>query len=114
MCVTKGQVMESNIILLTLPEELRKLSHKLPPPAIPEDDLDNYIFGVILASHFSLKKGKKIFGKKAEATTMKELQQIHNMGAYKAQDAKKLTRQKTECSGVAPIHDEKEEWNDQK
>ena len=48
--------------------------------------------GVILAQHFSLKKGIAIFGNKAEQATTAELQAIHDMGTYEPLNASKLTR----------------------
>ena len=53
------------------------------------------MFGIILASHYSLKKGTELFGEKANDATTKELQQIHDMGTYEAQDSSKLTKQET-------------------
>ena len=49
--------------------------------------------GVIIASDFSLNMGIELFGKRAEETTTKELQAIHNMGTYEPQDASKLSKQ---------------------
>ena len=43
--------------------------------------------GGILVSHFSLKNSIELFGNRAEKTTTKELQQIHDMGTYEPQDA---------------------------
>ena len=48
--------------------------------------------GVILAQHFSLKKGIALFGDKAEQATTEELQAIHDMGTYKPLYVSKLTR----------------------
>ena len=45
------------------------------------DELEEYSMGVILALHFSLKKGVALSGEKAEIATTKELHQIHNMGS---------------------------------
>ena len=49
--------------------------------------------GVVMAEHFPLKKGIKLFGDKAEDATTMEQQAIHDMGTYKPLDASKLTRE---------------------
>ena len=64
-----------------------------PPQILTEEDIEEHIFGIILASHYSLKKGTELFGEKANDMTTKELQQIHDMGTCEAQDASKLTKQ---------------------
>ena len=46
-----------------------------------------------MAEHFSLKKGIKLFGDKAEDTTTTELRAIHDMGTYEPLDTSKLTRE---------------------
>ena len=63
-----------------------------PPVGLTEEQLDAHIMGVILARHFSLKKGIALFGNKAEQTTTAELQAIHDMGTYEPLDTSKLTR----------------------
>ena len=63
-----------------------------PPVGLTEEQLDDHIMGVILAQHFSLKKGIALFGNKAEQATTAELQAIHDMGTYEPLDASKLTR----------------------
>ena len=67
----------------------------MPPPldACSEKELDYHIMGVILVSHYSLKKGIELFGYKAQKATTKELKEIHDMGTYGPQDAKKRTKQ---------------------
>ena len=63
-----------------------------PPVGLTEEQLDDHIMGVILAQHFSLKKGIALFGDKTEQATTAELQAIHDMGTYEPLDASKLTR----------------------
>ena len=53
-----------------------------PPVGFTEEQADDHIMGVILAQHFSLKKGIALFGDKAEQATTAELQAIHDMGTY--------------------------------
>ena len=60
---------------------------------LTEEQLDDHIMGVIMASHFPLKKGIALFGDKAGKATEKELQAIHDMGTYEPLDASKLTRE---------------------
>ena len=57
-----------------------------------EEQLDDHIMRVILAQHFSLKKGIALFGDKAEQATTAALQAIHDIGTYEPLDASKLTR----------------------
>ena len=54
-----------------------------PPVGLAEEQVDERIMGVILASHISLKKGIELFGKRAKKSTTKELQAINDMGTYK-------------------------------
>ena len=49
--------------------------------------------GVVKAEHFSLKKGIKLFGDKAEDATTTELRAIYDMDTYEPLDASKLTRE---------------------
>ena len=53
-----------------------------PPVGLAEKQVDEHIFGLTLASHFPLKKGIELFGDRAEKSTTKELQAIHDMGTY--------------------------------
>ena len=64
-----------------------------PPVGFTEEQLDNHIMGVVMAEHFSLKRGIKLFGSRAEEATTKELRAIHDMGTYEPLDASKLTRE---------------------
>jgi len=49
------------------------------------------ILGVIMINQYNLRKGLELFGDKAETATVKELSQIHEMGAYVPLEAGKLT-----------------------
>ena len=74
-------------------DHIDRLLTKDPPPVdFTEEQVDDHIMGVIMAEHFSLKKGIKLFGNRAEEATTKELQAIHNMSTYEPLDASKLTR----------------------
>ena len=63
-----------------------------PPVGLTEEQLDDHNMGVILAQHFSLKKGITLFGNKAEQATTVELQAIRDMGTYEPLDVSKLSR----------------------
>ena len=65
----------------------RLMSENLSPVGFTEEQLHDHIMGVIMAEHFSLKKGIKLFGDKAEDATTEELRAIHDMGTYKPIDA---------------------------
>ena len=43
------------------------------PVRLAEEQVDGHIMGVILALHFSLKKGIELLGNRAEKSTLKEL-----------------------------------------
>ena len=45
------------------------------------------ILGVIMIQQYNLRKGLELYGDKAEAATVKELSQIHEMGKYVPSDA---------------------------
>ena len=47
-----------------------------------DEESEAHIVGVIFAQHFSLNKGLKIFGNKANVAVQKELSQIHAMDTY--------------------------------
>ena len=67
----------------------------IPPPTVglAEDYVDENIMRVILASHFFLKKRIELFGKGAEKSATKEVQDIHGISRYKPQDALALSKQ---------------------
>ena len=48
--------------------------------------------GVIMVSHYSLKKSINIFGDKAVKATSSELEKIHSMGTYEPMDATRITK----------------------
>ena len=61
--------------------QIDSLINENPPPiGLTEEQLDDHIMGVILAQHFSLKKGIALFGDKAEQAITAELQAVLNMG----------------------------------
>ena len=63
-----------------------------PPVGFTEEQLDDHIMGVVMAEHFPLKKGIRLFGDKAEDATTTKLRAIHDMDTYEPLDASKLTR----------------------
>ena len=71
----------------------RLVTDNLPPVGFAEEQLDDHIMEIIMAEHFPLKKGIKLFGNKAVAATTEELRAIHDMGTYEPLDASKLTRE---------------------
>ena len=76
-----------------MPSQLDSIVYECPlPDAYTEEEVDEHIMWVKLVLNFSLKKSIEILGDKAEKANIKELQQIHDMGTYKPQDAKKVTK----------------------
>ena len=59
---------------------------------LTEAQVDDHIMGVIFAHQFTIKKGLKKIGDRAEEATTKELKQIHDMGTYQPMDTTKLTQ----------------------
>ena len=53
-----------------------------PPPSFTEAQMDEHIVGVIFSQQHSLKKGRDLFGEKADTAITKELQQIHDLETY--------------------------------
>ena len=47
-----------------------------------DEELEVHIVGVIFSQHFSLNKGLKLFGNKADVAVQMELSQIHAMNTY--------------------------------
>ena len=76
------------------------------PPPVPmnDEELDEYIMGVILIHQYNLKKGIELFRDKAEDVVMKELQQIHDMDVYVPMDPKELSYEKSESTVSIVIH----------
>ncbi len=56
-------------------------------------NLDKHIVGLIMAHQYSMKKGTKLFGERAENALLKELKQIHDMDTYTLMDPNKLTKE---------------------
>ena len=52
------------------------------PRAMYDEESYSHIVGVIFAQHFSLNRGLKLFGDKADVAVQKELSQIHAMDTY--------------------------------
>ena len=59
-----------------------ELGPERPPPSFTEAQLDEHIVGVVFSQQNSLKKGRGVFGEKADTAITKELQQIHDLETY--------------------------------
>ena len=64
-----------------------------PHVGLTEEQVDEHILGLVIASYFPLKKGIELFGERAQKATTKELQATNNMSTHKLQDAPKLSKQ---------------------
>ena len=53
-----------------------------PLPSFTETQLDEHIVWVVLSHQHSIRKGRGLFGKKADTAITKELQQIHELETY--------------------------------
>ena len=63
--------------------------NKLEP--MNEDERMEHIIGVVLMQQYNLGKGLNKFGNKGKIAVTKELQQMHDMGAFTLMDATTLT-----------------------
>ena len=68
------------------------LGEKPTLPPLMEAQVEDHIMGVVFAQQYTLKKGPKKIGDRAEEATTKELKQTHDMGTYQPLDATKLTK----------------------
>ena len=57
------------------------------------EDTLKHMVGVIMVSHYSLKKSINIFGYRAVKATSSELEKTHSMGTYKPMDATKIMKE---------------------
>ena len=73
--------------------QLHSLIYDLLHVRLAKKEVYEHIMRIILASHFSLKKGIELFGKSVEKSTTNKLQEIHDMGMYAPQTASKLSKQ---------------------
>ena len=53
-----------------------------PSPTTTEEQLRSHLVGVVMAQYYSMKKAKELFGDKADAVVMKELNQINDFETY--------------------------------
>ena len=71
-----------------------------PPPSFTEAQLDEHIVGAVFSQQHSLKKGRGLFGEKADTAITKELQKIHDLEThdlvYKSDLSQK--EKKTRCN----------------
>ena len=51
-------------------------------PLPSKAQLDEHIVGVVFSQQHSLRKGREIFGEKADTAIKKELQKIHDLETY--------------------------------
>ena len=53
-----------------------------PPRVMTEEESDAHVVGVIFAQHWSMKKGRELFGDRADEAIRKELNQIQDHTTY--------------------------------
>ena len=56
-----------------------------------EEDCLTHVVGVLTAEHYSMKKGKELFGDRSDAAVIKELRQIHLFETYELLKGSNLT-----------------------
>ena len=47
-----------------------------------EEQIESHLVGVVVAQQCSMKRARELFGDKADATEMRELNQIHDFETY--------------------------------
>ena len=62
-----------------------------PPPELSPKEIDSHILGVILANQYNLKRGKELFGDRADEAVMAELSEIDGLKTYEPQRIENLT-----------------------
>ena len=72
-----------------------------PDSITNNDEIEDFIMGMVLLQHFNIKKGTELFGDRATAAVVKELQQIYDMDTYVPTDASKLSYEDIEKSLAA-------------
>ena len=68
------------------------LDENPPPIGLTEEQLDDYIMGVILAQHFSLRKGISLFGEKIRASYNGRTSSYSQHGYLRTPRRSRLTR----------------------
>ena len=53
-----------------------------PPPKMTESRIESHLVGVVMAQQYIMKKAKELFGDKADAAVMRELNQINDFETY--------------------------------
>ena len=66
-------------------------SYEFQARTMDQVDTNIEVLGVIMIHQYNLRKGLELSGDKAEAATVKELSQIHEMGTYVPLNAGELT-----------------------
>ena len=72
-----------------------------PDSITNNDEIEDFIMGMVLLQHFNIKKVTELFGDRATAAVVKELQQIYDMDTYVPTDASKLSYEDIEKSLAA-------------
>ena len=72
-----------------------------PDSITNNDEIEDFIMGMVLLQHFNIKKVTELFGDRATAAAVKELQQIYDMDTYVPTDASKLSYEDIEKSLAA-------------
>ena len=62
-----------------------------PPVELSPEEIDSHILGVILANQYNLKKGKELFGNRADEAVIAELSEIDGLETYEPQRIEDLT-----------------------
>ena len=62
-----------------------------PPSELSPEEIDSHILGVILANQYNLKKGKELFGDRADETVTAVLSEIDGLETYEPQRTQDLT-----------------------
>ena len=62
-----------------------------PSSELSPEEIDSHILGIILTNQYNLKKGKELFGDRADEAVMAELSEIDGLETYEPQRIEDLT-----------------------
>jgi len=71
-----------------------QLKDNPPPPKLTEEQVDAHLLGIALLTQYNLKKGRQLFGEKADVAIEKELKEIDSFETYEPLRAQDLTEKK--------------------
>ena len=69
------------------------LQDNVPPPRMTPEQVDVHLLGIALITQYNIKKGRELFGQKADDAILKELTEIDSFETYQPLHANSLTHE---------------------